>query len=391
MIVLPSRRIVASLALVLASATSSLAADAQAFADRLKAVMGEQNVTLETGTPASEGDDVVLPEVRVRGNQPGEDPVALGDLHFEGVTGSTPDGWKATRVAPADIDRTDGDMRTQIGGIAVEGLTIQGTNATTKALSPIFFERASIASVAAERNGKSVLSVENIDLKNEGAEGEAYRTTFGVGSFTADTAGDQPASSTLKELGYETLTGNMSGNASWDPKSGALTLDPLQVVVNDAGKLDFSYTITGYTPSFIQSLSQMSEQMKASGGQSEGSGMAVIGLLSQLNLQSANLSFADDSLTNRVLDYFAKQNNQTREQMVSGVLGSLPLALGYLQNPQFQADVTAAVKSFLENPEQLTIAIAPPSAVPVTQIMGAAMGAPQTLPQVLNLSVKSGG
>ncbi len=76
--------------------------------------------------------------------------------------------------------------------------------------------------------------------------------------------------------------------------------------------------------------------------------------------------------------------------MVTGLVGSLPLALAYLQNAEFQAQVTAAVKNFLENPKSLRIAIAPPAPVPATQILGAAMGAPQTLPQVLNLSVTSG-
>ncbi len=114
--------------------------------------------------------------------------------------------------------------------------------------------------------------------------------------------------------------------------------------------------------------------MQASGGQNEGAGMAVIGLISQLYLQSAELAFHDNSLTNRLLDYYAKQNNQTREQMVTGLVGSLPLALGYLQNPEFQAEVTAAVKDFLENPKALRIAIAPAAPVPATQILGAAWG-----------------
>ncbi len=38
----------------------------------------------------------------------------------------------------------------------------------------------------------------------------------------------------------------------------------------------------------------------------------------------------------------------------------------------------------------MTLTIAPPAPVPATQILGAAMGAPQTLPQILNLTVRSG-
>ncbi|RIY03559.1 hypothetical protein D3218_02050 [Aureimonas flava] len=390
--VLPSRRILAGLAFVLAGTTSSLAADAQAFADRLKAVMADQKVTLSFAGATSEGDDVLLRSATVRGAAPGEDAVSLGDLRFEDVSGSTADGWRVARVAPGDIDRTDGPTRTRVSGIVVEGLQIEGTNATTPSVSPLFLDRIAVASASVERDGQGLASLQGVETRMAaGAEG-GYSGTFGVQSFTVDT---QPAdggrgSAVMADLGYRQFTGNVLGSASWNPQSGALTLDPLQVVVNDAGTLDFSYTLTGYTPSFIQSLSQISQQMQANGGQNDASGMAVIGLISQLYLQSAELAFTDASLTNRLLDYYAKQNNQTREQMVSGLVGSLPLALAYIQNPEFQAQVTGAVKDFLENPQSLRISIAPPAPVPATQILGAAMGAPQTLPQVLNLSVRSG-
>lgn len=389
----PSRRILAGLAFVLAGTTSSLAADAQAFGERLKGLMAEQQVTLAYAGATSEGDDVLLSGATVRGSEPGEDAVTLGDLRFENVTGSTPEGWRVQRLAPADIDRTDGPTRTRVSGIVVEGLQIPPAGATAPAAaSPMFFDRAAVGSLTAERDGRPVVTAESIELRTAGGAEAGYSGTFGVQRFTADTqaSGGGRGSTVMADLGYPQLTGNVSGTGSWNPQSGALTLDPLQVAVDDAGTLKFAYTITGYTPSFIQSLGQISQQMQASGGQNEGAGMAVIGLISQLYLQSAELAFTDNSLTNRLLDYYAKQNNQTREQMVTGLVGSLPLALGYLQNPEFQAEVTAAVKDFLENPKALRIAIAPAAPVPATQILGAAMGAPQTLPQVLNLSVRSG-
>ncbi|WP_279483238.1 hypothetical protein [Aureimonas sp. SK2] len=393
--VLPSRRIVAGLAFVLAGTTSSLAADAQAFAERLKAIMAEQQVELSYSGATSEGDDVLLSGTTLRGTGAAAgDATSLGDLRFESVTGSTPEGWRVGRVAPGDVDVTEGPTRTRASGMVVEGLQIAGTAPAATAVSPLLFDRLALGSMNVEQEGRPVFSLETAELRTAGTAESGYTGTFGVQRFTADTQAatteETPAKATMRELGYAQLAGSMSGNASWTPQSGALTLDPLKVTVDDAGTLDFSYTITGYTPSFIQSLTQLSQQMQASGGQNDASGMAVIGLISQLYLQSAQLSFTDDSLTNRLLDYYAKQANQTREQMVTGLVGSLPLALAYLQNAEFQAEVTAAVKDFLENPEALRISIAPPAPVPATQILGAAMGAPQTLPQVLNLTVTSG-
>ena len=43
--------------------------------------------------------------------------------------------------------------------------------------------------------------------------------------------------------------------------------------------------------------------------------------------------------------------------------------------------------TFLNDPQALSITIAPENPIAATQIMGAAMGAPQTLPKVLSLTV----
>ncbi|WP_062116107.1 hypothetical protein [Aureimonas sp. AU40] len=387
-----SRSLLAGLALVLAGSSSAFAVDGQAFADRLKAVMADQSTTLAYTGVSTDDDDVVLKGAQVTPKGEGAQPVSLGDIRFETVTGSTPDGWRVARVQLADVDQSEDGTRVTLSGIAAEGIQIKGTNDKAAALSPIFFDRAQINNVAVERQGKTVATVENGRVENLPTAGGGYRANFGIGRFLLDAtaASDGPDPSPLVALGYPQLTGDLTGSGAWDPATGALTLDPLQLEVDNAGALSFSYTITGYTPSFIQSLAQLSDQMKASQGASDGTGMAVIGLISQLYLRSAELSFTDRSLTGKLLDYYSAQNKQTRPELVDQLVSALPLALAYLQNPEFQAQVTAAVRDFLQNPRTLNISIAPQNPIPATQILGAAMGAPQTLPQVLNLSVRSG-
>ncbi|WP_062212248.1 hypothetical protein [Aureimonas sp. AU12] len=396
MSVFSTRSVLAGLALVLAGSSSALAVDGQAFADRLKTVMAGQSVNLTFASVATEGEDVVLRDAKVTSNRPGPapaaDPVGLGDVRFETVTGSTPEGWRASRVALDDVDQSEDGVRVTLTGASVDGLEMKGTNDTTATLAPLFFDRAVVDGVGIEKAGKSVVAVENVRLQNAQTSGGGYRSTFDVGKFNVDTtaSGEAQGSAMLAELGYPQVSGDLSGTAAWDPQTGMLQLDPLQLEVDNAGELAFSYTITGYTPSFIQSLAQLSQQMQASGGNADGSGMAIIGLISQLYLKSAELSFEDRSLTNRLLDYFAKQNGQSRDQLVSSLTGMMPMALTYLQNPDFQTKVAGALTNFLQNPQSLRIAIAPPAPVPATQIIGAAMGAPQTLPQVLNVDVRSG-
>ena len=77
----------------------------------------------------------------------------------------------------------------------------------------------------------------------------------------------------------------------------------------------------------------------------------------------------------------------TPQQLISQVEAMVPAALAQLQNPEFQKQATDAVSTFLKDPKSLSVSIDPETPVPAMQIMGAAMGAPQTLPQVLSLQV----
>ena len=120
---------------------------------------------------------------------------------------------------------------------------------------------------------------------------------------------------------------------------------------------------------------------------SDSTGMAMLGLISQLYLNNARLAITDNSLTNKLLDHYAQRNGQTRDQLVQQLQAMLPSMLAYIQNPAFQTKVQEAVSAYLTNPENLSIVVAPQTPVPATQVMGAAMGAPQTLPEVLNLDI----
>ncbi|MCW4114196.1 hypothetical protein NPA31_004355 [Aurantimonas sp. MSK8Z-1] len=379
-----ARRVVAgSLLLAALSSSTALAADADAFGTRLKDVAAKQGLTVTyTGTEAS-GDDVVLKGLAVVDN--GE-TATLGDITFEGVTGSDAEGWTVKRVPFDDIDVTKDDVHTVANGMVIEGLQIAGTGAKT--VAPVYFDRAAVANVAIEEAGEQVFTLEGTEITNS-ADGDGYATDFNLGSFNADfTAGkSDEGAEVMKELGYPQLSGSISGSGSWNPKSGELTLDPLEIDVPQAGTFTFSYLLGGYTPSFIQSLAQIQQQMMSNPESNQASGMAILGLISQLNLGSLELAYVDHSLTPKLLDYYAKQNGQSHDELVQSLTGALPMVLGYLQNPEFQQQVTDAVTTFLNDPQSLTISIDPDKPVPATQIIGAAMGAPQTLPTVLQLQV----
>lgn len=386
-----TKRIVISLGLLLAGSTSVLAVDAKAFADRLKDVAAKNAVPLAFSAAEAEGENVILKGL-ILGE--GENAAKMGDVTFEGVTGSTAEGWNVATIPFADVNTSEGTKKAVVTGMAIEGFRIAGTEgaSTLPGEGQMFFDSASVESVAISEGDKQLFTLSGTDLTNSvAADSGAITSTFALGDFNLDFAA-MPADETTKtmqDLGYPQLAGSSSMEMSWSPKSGELTLDPFEISVENAGDFSIAYQLNGYTPAFAKSLAQIQEQMATNPEGSEAAGMAIIGLVSQLSVASVEIDYTDASLTGKLLDYFAKQNGQTRDELVAGLTGMLPAMLGMLQNPEFQTEVTTAVETFLKDPKSLTIAIAPDAPIAATQIIGAAMGAPQTLPTVLQLEVKA--
>ena len=384
-----SKRVIAGLGLVLFGSSSALAADATAFANQLKAGAAKASIPMNFTGAESSGDDVVIKGVSIG---TGADAAAIGDITFTKVEGSAAEGWKVESIPFPDVDKTEDGATVKVTGIVVNGLQIAGTNGPSKLPggAASFFDSAAVESASIKQGDKDVLTLTGTEITNTVAAGTgAISSEFNLGDFKFDSTAIPPdeATKTLADLGYETIGGNGLVSSSWDPKSGEISLNPFQISAAGAGDFNISFQINGYTPAVAASLQQIQEQMAANPEGAQSSGMAILGLASQLSLASVEIGFTDDALTGKLLDYYAKQSGQTRDQLVAGIVGTLPGVLGMLQNPAFQTEVTTAVETFLKDPKSLTISVDPDAPVPATQIIGAAMGAPQTLPSALHLKV----
>ncbi|MGO7638647.1 hypothetical protein AB9E25_33985, partial [Rhizobium leguminosarum] len=86
-------------------------------------------------------------------------------------------------------------------------------------------------------------------------------------------------------------------------------------------------------------------------------------------------------------DYAGAQQNISGKQMADSLKAMTPIMLAQLNIPELQNAVSAAFNTFLDDPKSLTVKAAPENPVPFPTIFGAAMGAPNTLPQVLGVKV----
>ena len=107
----------------------------------------------------------------------------------------------------------------------------------------------------------------------------------------------------------------------------------------------------------------------------------------EMELHNVEIHFEDSSLTGRILDLLAEQQGITREEYATQISGAMPFLLAALNNPEFQNEVSTAVGAFLQDPQSLTITIAPESPVTGAEIAGLAGTAPESIPDRLNASI----
>ena len=77
----------------------------------------------------------------------------------------------------------------------------------------------------------------------------------------------------------------------------------------------------------------------------------------------------------------------TGEQMGQSLKFMVPLMLGQLGIPALQQQVTAAANAFLDNPQSFSITARPANPVAVPVLLGAGMGDPKSLVDLLNVQV----
>ncbi|MEM7301171.1 MAG: hypothetical protein AAF468_08820 [Pseudomonadota bacterium] len=188
------------------------------------------------------------------------------------------------------------------------------------------------------------------------------------------------------QLGYEKLNGRMVGIGSWNMKTGRAAVSEMKLDFTDVGALDLTYAITGYTVEVAQRIQQIQLEAAANGGGDQAM-MALMPELTKLKLESFAFKFTDASITNKLLTLQAGQMGQTPEALAGAAPMFVQMGMQGLNMPQLSEMVAKAVGQFLSSPKNIEVAARPAAPVPVSEIVGAGMAAPQTIPGMINLQV----
>ena len=377
---------------LLVSTQLSSALDADDFAKKFAAAYASQGANITYGGVSADGDTVTLKDVGIE--VPGEENgLALGDLTFNGVEEDGSGGYTAKSFTDDELEFSEQDVKVTVSDLKVENLRIPGKPGAESVDDLLWYDSATTGPIALTIEGRDVFkasrSTTTTSKSSDGSRMDFDARVDGLEIDLSDVE-DAQAQQTINGMGYQYLNGDVVLNGHWAPETGEVALTEYALTLDDVGRLGMKFSISGYTLEFIKGLQQMQERManQDDEGQSQQAmGLAMMGMMQQLTFNSLSIRFDDASLTDKILDMVASRRGMSRDQMVQGLQGMLPLMLAQFQNPDFQKQVTEAVSLYLSDPKSIEISAQPEAPLPFASVAGSAMGAPQTLPQVLNVSV----
>jgi len=382
------KKLALSAALMAATLSGAWAQDVDAALARMKALMQDQGVALDWAEADISGADATLSGVTVTSE--GQEAQPIGDIELTGIADAE-NGYRVGSIAMPTYTATEAGGTLTLTGLVMDDVFLPNEGVDVAGVELFFYERAALGAATLEAEGREVFSLANLSVEVTPPEGDGELAfTGGAERFSADlsAAEDPKQTEVLSRLGYEQVSGSMAFAGSWAAGDGRLKLSQYDFVVDDAGTLGITFDISGYTPAFIKALRETSERMAASSEEEQSrQGLAMLGLMQQLNLHGIEISFDDASLTTKVLEFAAEDQGISAADVANQTKAVLPFMMVQINAPQLSQMVTAALSQFLDDPQSLTIRAAPASPVPFAMLLAAGMASPDALVQQLNLSV----
>ncbi|MBR0556088.1 hypothetical protein J5J10_10410 [Ciceribacter sp. L1K23] len=384
--------LLASVALV-GSLSPAFALDGQDLLNKINAIYGPDGGTVKAQSVEVDGSNVVLKGVSITPVGPDAKPLDIGELTLQDVTEEDGGAYHIGLLEFPDIDMTQDKASIKVSDLYLSGIWIPGDVTTGDINSLPIYEEAHSGPISISVDGKEVFSMQEATGTMETSEDETTLSFAGdITGIKADlsTVEDAKAKETIQALGLESIDGNVTMAGSWEVPTGTIEVEEYAFEFANIGTLNLAFSLSGYTMDLIKQLQETSRQMQSQPGNEQAqqaAGLAMLGLMQQMSFNSAEISFDDDGITKRGLDFAGKQQGTSGEQMAQMVKAMVPVLLGQFKLAELQATVPAAVNTYVDDPQNLTISLAPEKPVPFPMIMGAGMGAPETLPKLLGVTV----
>lgn len=371
------------------------ALDGQDLLKKINAAYAAGSGAISAESVEVNGSAVILKGSRFTTTGPQEKSVPLGDLTLKGVSEEDNGAYFIERIDFPAVDFTEEKTSFSVKDLYLAGVHVPGSTEGKDFKSMMLYDEAHSGAIDVSVDGKPVFTMaEASATMTLGEDEKSLAFEGGVSSLKADlsTVEDAKSKETLDALNLNTLEGDISFSGNWELDTGTIDVEEYAFDFANVGRLNLAFSLSGYTMDLVKQLQETARTMQGQENNEQAqqaAGLAMLGLMQQMSFVGAEITFEDDGITKRGLDFAGKEQGATGEQMAQMVKAMLPMMLAQAKLGALQNEISSAVNTYLDDPQNLTISAAPEKPVPFPMIMGAGMGAPETIPQLLGVSVSA--
>ncbi|PDS31268.1 hypothetical protein [Rhizobium phaseoli] len=374
-------------------AGSAFALDGADLLKKINAAYEAQGGTISADGVNIDGTTVTLKNVTLKPT--GGESLPIGEVTLTGVEEDEDGGYYIEEAAFPDINKTGDGVTVTAQELTLGGISVPATSGGDTLDTMMLYETAHTGPLKVVKDGAEVFSVLQSDMNltlREDESGFDFDGAFKSMKADLTKAEDPKSKEAIEKLALQHVQGDITMKGAWELAPGTIDVSEFAFDFTNIGKLNLGFKISGYTMAFMKSMQDAIKESETNPNKEQSQqalGLAMLGLMQQLSFEGAQVRFEDASITKRALDYAGSQQHMSGKQMADSLKAMTPIMLAQLNIPELQNAVSAAVNTFLDDPKSLTVKAAPEKPVPFPTIVGAAMGAPNTLPQVLGVKVSA--
>ncbi|MEO8667096.1 MAG: hypothetical protein ABI399_01155 [Bauldia sp.] len=364
----------ASAALFIWATAASAAPDAKAVADSLVAAATAAGSTASYEAAAANGDDVVVTNFKT--TQRGA-TLTVPSLVIAAPVARPEGGFTSPHVTFDNVTGTKDNAPSMSWqtGVAEDAILLTPEEVKARATVRPFRSVRLTGIKLASSEGAAPVTIDEVvsdfgDVKPGEPRGFAMRA--GPIKATIDVLADTPNyRHVLELLGYSDLTVNVASEGGYDDKTDTLFLRSFSIDTANVGKLTVSGKFSG------MSLGRIAVKDDS------------VGTTAQAKLDNLQVHFANSGIVERVIDMQANATGSTRDEVIEQATAVATVTFMLAGNIAFSEKIATAVGTFLADPKTLTFTATPATPVTIGKIFAAAIGAQETLPDLLGVDVKA--
>ncbi len=185
--------------------------------------------------------------------------------------------------------------------------------------------------------------------------------------------------SLLDGLGLRQVEANINFEGVWDGELGAVNIPTAEVALKNLFTLQLSLELNGLTDTVVDQSFELASK----------DNVIALDLLQGVAISNLTLSLIDEGGLDQMIIQQARLNGLSRRAYVKQLTEKAERQFKQIPERSKQLEFTEALYSFLQNPESISLSVAPRSPVNTAQILGVTALSPLSLVSLLGITMEA--